>query len=182
MRLTASLSLRSSQFGRTIFRSSRNHHYGEITSKVKATWTSYSHCNPVVAGLSVSVAFVFPPRNIFNTGGSRKTISNVRYCNFTALLLVPSTHPSTYTPPPTPASPWASPMAVFYRSLCGSTTPSRPTHRNSTHFSPPQSREEARALPLPVDLCRIGLAKLRPPPFSLDGPKSPFLCTSSRAC
>ena len=61
------------------------------------------------------VVFVFPPHNTFSTLQTSPL----------SRLFCPHIHPSTYTPPPTPAShAGASSMVVFHRSTCDSTTPS----------------------------------------------------------
>ncbi|KIK05013.1 hypothetical protein K443DRAFT_379278 [Laccaria amethystina LaAM-08-1] len=101
--------------------------------------------------------------------------------DFTALSLFSSIHPSTillYTPPPTPASHTrVSPMVVFYRSACDSTTQSNQLNQ-PLHTPLPRVPEAHPQAPSTQDAVSYRTRPTFASPLlsSLNGANSPFLC------
>ena len=122
------------------------------------------------------VVFVFPPRKTFSTLQTSPL----------SRLFCPHIHPSTYTPPPTPAShAGASSMVVFHRSTCDSTTPSHQLNQPQ-HTPLPLNRVPITHPQVPSFIQDAGSYRTRPVfasllLSSLNSADLPFLCTIRKA-
>ena len=122
------------------------------------------------------VVFVFPPRKTFSTLQTSPL----------SRLFCPHIHPSTYTPPPTPAShAGASSMVVFHCSTCDSTTPSHQLNQPQ-HTPLPLNRVPITHPQVPSFIQDTGSNRTRPifaSPLlsSLNSTDLPFLHTIRKA-